>query len=145
MFPETVFFNFPPGYVTCRVGRRFTIFCFLLTIFLSTLCFPMSAQSVSDCFFCTCCMNTPTYVHNFLAEFLTLRTSPKKKKQWLPVGASLKYGQFGCIGRIVPERFPFLPRARCRQRNATCPASKFRCCASHAVVQVIARDGSSPG
>ena len=68
----------------------FSLFsCYFLTIFLSMLCFPMSPQSLFDCFvFSTCCTNTPTYVHYFLAEFLTPdRTKKHLHFQWLPVVA----------------------------------------------------------
>ena len=96
---ETQYIN-----VTCRFGRRFTICqsvsmltifslfsCYLLTIVLSMFCFPMSPQSLFDCFFSACCTNTPTYVHYLLADFLTQDLTKKVNLhfQWLPVVASL--------------------------------------------------------
>ena len=57
------------------------------------VCFPMSPQSLFDCFFSTCCTNTPTYVHYFLADFLTLDLTKNINLhfQWLPVVASLNF------------------------------------------------------
>ena len=74
---QTLYMN-----VTCRHREAFhnmsvsvltivSLFsCYLLTIFLSMFCFPMYPHSLFDCF-STCCTNTPTYVHYFLADFLT--------------------------------------------------------------------------